>query len=321
MTIEQTCTHIVPKPWGSTDLRPWNSYHGDGAAAVGEIWFQRTDAGAPESALLLKLLFTNQPLSIQVHPDDAFARSIGLAHGKSEAWYVLAAAPDAKIALGLTRRLSQEQLRESINERSISELVHWRPVTAGEVVFVSAGMIHAIGPGLVILEIQQRSDATFRLFDYGRQRELHVDNAVAAANGEQTAHQAPRHKLSTARTLLVASLHFVLERLELPSGSDWELLAAGETWLFILDGRARIGSIDACANEAIFLEADRTRIQVGSDGLEGVVAYVGCGPVPNLLRSLDGGCPRPPVLGRERSRLQPSMMPVAPVSPISRARA
>ena len=137
---------------------------------------------APIPALLLKLLFTSEPLSIQVHPDDAFARSIGLPNGKTEAWYILAALPDARVAVGLKRHLTPQELRASIKDGSIAGLTQWRPVVKGDIIFVPAGTIHAIGAGIVLAEIQQRSDATFRLYDYGRQRELHEDNAVAASD-------------------------------------------------------------------------------------------------------------------------------------------
>src|SRR6188474_3248997 len=107
----------VRKPWGSTDLLPWSEVKADGAA-VGELWFQRPDADAPASALLLKLLFTTEPLSIQVHPDDAFAHSVGLANGKTEAWYILSATPEAQVAVGLKRQLTAVQLRASIEDGS-----------------------------------------------------------------------------------------------------------------------------------------------------------------------------------------------------------
>jgi mannose-6-phosphate isomerase len=296
MTLEQTFTRNVRKPWGCSDLRPWNEHHIDGDA-IGEVWFQRANVKAPDSALLLKILFTTEALSIQVHPDDIFARSIGLAHGKSEAWYILSAAPNAGIALGLKRRVSPAELRASIEAGSIAELVRWRSVKAGDVIFVSPGTIHTIGSGIVVVEIQQRSEATFRLFDFGRQRELHVEYAVAAAKGEQAARQAPLRKLSKERTLLVASARFVLERFELPPGSDWELRATAETWLFVLEGGAWVGALDACVNQAIFLESDSARIRVRSEGLKGLVAYVGSTPIPTLLRSLEGesaGMPQTP---------------------------
>jgi mannose-6-phosphate isomerase len=287
MALERTFTRNVPKPWGCSDLRPWDVHH-VGGDAIGEVWFQRTDVEAPDSALLLKILFATEALSIQVHPDDAFAHSIGLAHGKSEAWYILSASPNARIALGLKRRVSPTELRASIDAGSIAELVQWRSVKAGDAIFVAPGTIHSIGSGIVVMEIQQRSEATFRLFDFGRQRELHADYAVAAARGEQAARQAPLRKLTKERTLLVASPRFVLERFELPPGSDWELRATAETWLFVLDGGAWVGALDACKNQTIFLEADSARIRVRSEGLIGLVTYVGSEPIPSLLRSLEG---------------------------------
>ena len=181
ITVEHASVRLLRKPWGSHDLRPWSSLE-PGAAAVGEIWFERAVTNAPDPALLLKLLFANEALSIQVHPDDAFARSIGLPHGKTEAWYILSATSNAKVAVGLKWRLTTQQLRTSIEDGSIADMVCWHHVRSGDIVFVPAGTIHAIGPGLVIAEIQQRSDATFRLFDFGRQRELHVDNAVTVAH-------------------------------------------------------------------------------------------------------------------------------------------
>ncbi|MGH8142998.1 MAG: class I mannose-6-phosphate isomerase [Steroidobacteraceae bacterium] len=308
MTIERASARLVPKPWGSPDLRPWNAYHGDGAP-IGEIWFQRTDKQSPDSALLLKLLFTKEPLSIQVHPDDAFAHSVGLPHGKSEAWYVLSAAPEARVALGLTRRLSIAQLRKSVDEGSISNLVQWRAVRNDDVIFVPAGTIHAIGPGLVVMEIQQRSDATFRLFDYGRQRELHIDHAVAAASTGPVGQQTPARQLTTARTLLVVSAHFVLERFEFLPGSNWELLSAPETWLFVLDGRAQVGPIDAGTGEVIFFESHCMHIKVGPDGLQGLIAYAACEPIHDLLRSLYGEIAAVEAYGRERATVAAALAP------------
>ena len=286
MAIEHACMRVVRKPWGSTDLRPWSEIRQDGGA-IGELWFQRPGMNAPDPALLLKLLFTKEPLSIQVHPDDAFAQSIGLGHGKTEAWYILSATPGAKIAIGLKRQLTTPQLRASIEDGSISDLVQWHRVLKDDVIFVPAGTIHAIGPGLVIAEIQQRSDATFRLFDHGRQRELHVDNAVAAANAGPAECQTVPRRLTDARTLLVASPHFVLERIDLSPQSNWELHAEHETWVLVLDGHARTGFRTVVAGEAIILEADRASFKVGSNGLKGLLAYLGTGPSPSLLHNHD----------------------------------
>ncbi len=276
MAIEHACMRAVRKPWGSIDLRPWSKM-GDAGGPIGELWFQRPDVHAPASALLLKLLFTTEPLSIQVHPDDAFAQSIGLEHGKSEAWYILSATPDAKIAVGLKRHLTPQQLRTSIEDDSICDLVQWRRVSKDDVIFVPAGTIHAIGPGLVIAEIQQKSDATFRLFDYERQRELHVDNAVAAAKAGPPERQSGATRLTDFRTLLVASPQFVLERIDLPPKSSWELDAAHETWVLVLDGGARIGLTHASVGEAIFLDADRASIEIGAEGVKCLLAYLRAG--------------------------------------------
>ncbi len=293
MTIEHACMQVVHKPWGSTDLRPWSELKGEGMP-IGELLFQRADMTAPSPALLLKLLFTNEALSIQVHPDDAFAQSIGMAHGKTEAWYILSAAPGAKVAVGLKQMLTAAQLRASIEDGSIVDLVQWRSVQHGDTVFVPAGTIHAIGPGLVIAEIQQRSDATFRLFDYGRQREVHVCNAVAAAHAGPAECRSTLRRLTDARTLLVASSHFVLERIDLLSKSSWELRAGPETWLFVLEGHARIGLMNAFAGEAMFLEAEDASIEVGVKGLKGLLAYLDTEPRTSLLRNRERAKGSPP---------------------------
>ncbi len=305
MTIEHACMQVVHKPWGSTDLRPWSELQGDGMP-VGELWFQRADPASPPPALLLKLLFTNEALSIQVHPDDAFAQSIGMAHGKTEAWYILSAEPGAKVAVGLKGQLTAPQLRASIEDGSIADQVQWHPVRKDDAIFVPAGTIHAIGSGLVIAEIQQRSDATFRLFDYGRQRELHAVNAVASALAGPADCQSTQRRLTGARTLLVASSHFVLERIDLSSKSNWEFRAGPETWLLVLEGHARIGLMNAFAGEAMFLEAEDTSIEAGAEGMKGLLAYLATEPSTSLLHSRErhkGSFPmhrysRPPLLHR-----------------------
>ena len=241
---------------------------------------------APTPALLLKLLFTSEPLSIQVHPDDTYARAMGMPNGKSEAWYILSAQPDAQIGAGLKHQVTPQQLRASIQNGSIADLVHWRPVAKGDVIYIPAGTIHAIGAGIVLAEIQQRSDATFRLFDYGRQRELHEDNGVAVAHPwplRTPGHPTP---LTTNRTILVASKHFVLERVELPPGSSWALLAEPETWILVLDGHAAIGLTAASIGRAIFIAGGRTSIEVGSNGLSALIAYPASRPIEALLQRL-----------------------------------
>jgi mannose-6-phosphate isomerase len=285
MPTEQASVRVVHKPWGVSDLQPWSSI-GATDDAVGELWFERVDKNAPIPALLLKLLFTSEPLSIQVHPDDTFAQAMGLPNGKSEAWYIISAKPGARIGVGLERRVTPRELRASIRDGSIVELVQWRPVAEGNVIFIPAGTIHALGAGIVLAEIQQRGDTTFRLFDYGRQRELHEDNAVAVANPWplRSLHN-PRH-LTGERTLLVASRYFVLERLELAEGSSWALLAEPETWILAIDGHAAIGLCPISIGQAVFVGGGRTGIEVGVNGLTALIAYPATAPVGSLLQVL-----------------------------------
>lgn len=273
MTIEYAVVQAKHKPWGSSMLLPWSHTPANGDP-IGELWFARTDAAAPESALLLKLLFTTEPLSIQIHPDDAMARSIDLANGKTEAWYILSATPDARVAVGLKRPLSPTDLRSAISDGSIADLVQWHPVSKGEAIFVPAGTIHSIGAGIVLAEIQQRSDATFRLFDYGRRRELHIDNAVAAARAAPE-RQSPPERLSAARSALVISRYFVLEQIDLLPDSVWTLTSLGEIWILVIEGHAQFGSTDVSVGHAVFLEADHAEIQAGADGMKALLAYPG----------------------------------------------
>jgi mannose-6-phosphate isomerase len=283
MAIEHARTRALPKPWGVEDLHPWSTARRDGRA-IGEIWYERADDSAVEPSLLLKLLFTSQPLSIQVHPDDAFARSMGLPNGKTEAWYVLSAAPQAEVALGLRRRLTPQQLRQAVDDGSISDLVAWRTVSVGDVIFVPATTIHAIGAGLVIAELQQRSDTTFRLFDHGRNRELHVESAVLVADAGPADFQARPNQFTAERRLLVSNPHFTFERIELAPNSSWYLEAERETWLLILGGSAVAGSFDVVTGDALFAQADHVDIHSGAVGMVGLVAYTGDGPIPHLLQ-------------------------------------
>ena len=287
MTMELSSVTVVRKPWGRTDLRPWSELGHDGTA-VGELWFQRADRTAPEPALLLKLLFTDEPLSIQVHPDDTFAQSIGLAHGKTEAWYVLAAEAGAQVALGLKRVLTRPQLRAAIEDGSVAELVRWQDVVADQTIFVPAGTIHAIGAGLVIAEIQQRSDATFRLFDHGRQRGLHLDGGVGAAIAGPAKAEAPASRLSEGRTVLAESSYFVLEQIDLAPNTHWDIEANSETWMLILEGEATFDLTRVGAGEALFLEDHRTTMGTGDHGAKGLMAYVASSPIAGLLQSRNG---------------------------------
>jgi mannose-6-phosphate isomerase len=285
MPTEHAAARVVHKPWGVGDLQPWSSIDGSGDA-IGELWFERANKDAPTPALLLKLLFTSEPLSIQVHPDDTYARAMGMPNGKSEAWYILSAKPDAQIGVGLKHQVTPQQLRTSIQNGSVSELVHWRPIAKDDVIYIPAGTIHAIGAGIVLAEIQQHSDATFRLFDYGRQRELHEDDGVAVAHPWPLRTPCDPIHFTTERTVLVASKHFVLERFELPGGSSWALFAEPETWILVFDGHAAIGLAAVSIGQAVFVGGGRTSIEVGTHGLSALVAYPASRPVDSLLQRL-----------------------------------
>jgi len=304
MTIEQARVRAVRKPWGASDLQPWSDISG-AVDAVGELWFERADEFGPAPALLIKLLFTSAPLSIQVHPDDTFARAMGLPNGKSEAWYILSAKPGARIGIGLTHRVTPQQLRTSITDGSIVELVQWRPVANGDVVFIPAGTIHALSAGIVLAEIQQRSDTTFRLFDYDRARDLDIDSGIAVANAWPLRPQANPIRLSDERVALIASRHFVLERIDLQPASSWALLAEPETWILVLGGHAAIGLSLVSIGQALFVGGGRNSIKDGADGLTVLVAYPAARPVAALLQRLGG---------RSVEIIEPAVVPDAATS-------
>jgi len=147
-----------------------------------------------ELPLLIKFLDTAEWLSVQVHPDDAYAHSVEAHtgfHGKNEAWVILDAEPGAEIIYGVKRPVTHEELRAAALDGSILDLLNFVPVQPGDVIYIPAGTIHALGPGLLVYEVQQRSDLTYRLFDYGRGRPLHLKKALDVANLEPQ----PLHRL------------------------------------------------------------------------------------------------------------------------------
>jgi mannose-6-phosphate isomerase len=187
--------------------------------------------------------------------------------------------------------VTRDQLRRAIADGSIEQLVRWQTVDKHEVISVPAGTIHAIGAGLVIAEIQQRSDATFRLFDYGRDRGLHVDDGASAAHLGAAATQIAPMQLSEERLLLVANAHFIFERIALSPGSHWSLDAAGETWLLAVTGDAKVGSFGLTQGSGLFAQAAQFDIRAGRGGVNFLVAYAGGGePAPRLLQRVAQEC-------------------------------
>jgi len=242
-------TRLIPrrveKVWGRRDLpAAFGSVAADGEP-VGEIWFEDPRGGRP--ALLVKYLFTSEKLSVQVHPDDALARAHGLPSGKDEAWFVLAAEPDAVIGLGLTHIVDKAVLRRAALDGTIEALVDWRPVKAGEAFYSAAGTVHAIGPGLQLVEVQQNADVTYRLYDYGRPRELHLEEAVAAADPAPWRAPDPADDPAAGVGTVAKGDKFTLERWRGQRSAALIASPSRPVWLIPLHGG---GSLDGAAVEA-----------------------------------------------------------------------
>jgi mannose-6-phosphate isomerase len=247
----------VEKPWGRKQLPA--AFDAPDGKTIGEMWFE-SPAGLP---LLAKYLFTGETLSVQVHPDDAQARAMGLPGGKSECWYVLEAEPGAAIGLGLRQEMSADQLRAAALDGSIEQLLDWREVEARDFYFVPAGTIHAIGAGLTLLEFQQNSDVTFRLYDYGRPRELHLDKAIQVA--KRGPYSEPvQHVAANEERVLVDGQTFTLVL------SRDDALGDRRRWVLPLDGTVRSGGDIAGAGECLLLdpgerlESDRAWMLTGA---------------------------------------------------------
>ena len=168
---------MVEKPWGRTDIPA--AFGAVGARQIGEIWYESPDQSA--LPLLVKWLFTSEKLSIQVHPNDEQAKQRGLVSGKEECWFVVHAEPGAVLGIGTKQPLSAEELRYAALSGEIEQLMDWKPVSVGDYYYIPAGTVHAIGAGVTLIEVQQYADVTYRLFDYGRPRALHLDDGVAVS--------------------------------------------------------------------------------------------------------------------------------------------
>jgi mannose-6-phosphate isomerase len=176
----------------------------------------------------VKFLFTSARLSVQVHPNDDYARRHENSVGKTEMWHILRAEPGAEIALGFREIISRERLRESSVSGEIEKLLRWIEVAPGETYFTPAGTVHAIGGGLALCEIQQVSDVTYRLYDYGRPRELHLDKGVEVSDlGRHPGVQTPKGDV------LVECPYFRTEKLEFAATGSY---AGGFAHLLILIG-------------------------------------------------------------------------------------
>jgi mannose-6-phosphate isomerase len=231
----QLTKHIVEKPWGRTDIP---AAFGDlSGRQVGEIWYQ-ADGGA-SLPILVKWLFTSEKLSIQVHPDEAQAKARGLASGKEECWVIVSSEPGATLGIGTKRPLSPEELREASLAGKIEALMDWKPVKAGDYFYIPAGTIHAIGAGITLVEVQQYADITYRLYDYGRPRELHLEDGVAVSKPVPYADTRSGHLAGSCR--LVDGPYFRLDYVETEDAGLLE--SSGEQrWIIPLKGNVSIGA-------------------------------------------------------------------------------
>jgi len=218
------------KVWGKTRLAPWFP---DSEERIGEVWY----LADRELPLLVKLIFTSERLSVQVHPDDGEDGP----RGKTEMWHILEAEPGANIALGFREPITRERLLESTRTGEVEQLLNWIPVKAGDTYFTKAHTVHAIGAGLVLCEIQQHSDVTYRLWDYLRPREIHVEKAVPISDLGVHPGAAVPAALGHGRELLVGCQYFVTEAVTLKPGEEHRP-AAEECQLWIcLEGSATVG--------------------------------------------------------------------------------
>jgi mannose-6-phosphate isomerase len=278
------------RPWGFQDLAPWYNYKTDGEP-IGEVWLtgemctadtgplaglslteitkqHRSTLLGPKLAgqdfpLLVKLLFPKEKLSVQVHPDDALAQHYGEPRGKTECWYALDAKPGAKVALGLRPGATLDKVEASVEDHSLESLLDLVPVAKGDMIFVDAGTVHAVGPGVVILETQQTSDLTYRLYDYGSPRELHLEKSFAAMHLVTRAGKIPPRTVD-GHSVLIDERYFRVERWPIRMSTAPSLVAPIQTvqMLFVVEGRIRISGIsfEGKTFEPFFVERNQLAV-------------------------------------------------------------
>jgi mannose-6-phosphate isomerase len=196
-------TLMVEKPWGR-DVLP-APFAAPAGQRIGEVWFEPP----PQlPGLLIKYIYTSEKLSVQVHPSDAQLPG----HGKEECWLVTDAEPGARLGVGFREAISAEAMRAAALDGSIEHMLEWYPVAAGDFFYIPAGTVHAIGAGVCLIEVQQTSDVTYRLFDYGRPRELHLDAGIAVARGEPHPPTLRKHLADSGSQSLVDGPLFRLDR-------------------------------------------------------------------------------------------------------------
>ena len=228
----------VEKPWGR-DILP-APFVAPPGKRIGEIWFEPP---AELLSLLVKYIFTSEKLSVQVHPDDAQALASGDgANGKEECWLVIDAEPGATLGVGFREALSPAQIRAAALDGTIEDMLVWHPVGAGDFFYIPANTVHAIGAGISLIEVQQNADITYRLYDYGRPRELHLDAGVAIARGEAHDPALRFHVPEGGTVKLAEGRYFTLHRLEGEPDSALRAAYAGPLLVVPRRGAVQIGA-------------------------------------------------------------------------------
>ncbi len=277
-----------PRPWGTFVLSPIYPNR-QFEEKIGEAWLTGDDckiASGPLSGqtlaqvtekyqrelvgdaardsrrfpLLLKFLFPHEKLSVQVHPDDEQARRVSQPWGKTECWYVAHAKPGSQIGLGLKPNVTVAQLEQAIHDKRAEDLLNWLNVYTGDMIYVSGGTVHTLGPGSVIVETQQQSDTTYRLYDYGRPRELHLKEGLAAVKLKVASGKVVRPAPSqipgsnNRQAPLVAAPYFVVDMFEMKDAQQLSTRDdSGKSSAQILVAVEGCGVVEAAGAEAVTL--------------------------------------------------------------------
>lgn len=249
---------VFDKPWGSPRTEPW--LENSARRNVGEVWFTPPE-GAP---ILVKLLFTASRLSIQVHPGDQYAREHHQSNGKTEMWHVLRAEPDATVGLGLRSGCSQADLEAALGSDELMSMIEWLPARPGDTFFVPAGTIHAVGGGLVLCEVQQQSDITYRLWDYGSERELHLKDGLAVSLCDARGIRPLPQVRGPGRDLLAECPYFETERIAV-SGAASIPPRSRAAICVVLSGSGRLGGQSFRAGEAWRIPESADPLPVSSE--------------------------------------------------------
>ncbi|HSG35485.1 MAG TPA: class I mannose-6-phosphate isomerase [Sphingomonadaceae bacterium] len=238
----------VEKPWG-VEVPP-EPFTADAGKKIGEIWFEPP----PELAtLLVKYIFTSEKLSVQVHP--------GGDGGKEECWLVIDAEPGATLGIGFKQPLDSEAMRAAALDGSIEHLLEWHQVRPGDFFYIPAGTVHAIGAGVSVIEVQQNADITYRLYDYGRPRELHLDEGLAVAKGAPHDSSLRSHLPEHGSLVLLDGPHFRLDRVDgTIAGSPAERYR-GPLLVIPVEGEASVAGTSVAPGEcAMALSLDEVRL-------------------------------------------------------------